>query len=102
MSDPDKKRRTWQWKMYYSDAKMFKQPSFSMSQKEIELEIRKVDKHATGKYLIMPIDINIPISPLNLTVVSVEQRKKLMKLVRKGDLLEYRRFITEMHSTNML
>ena len=102
MSDPNTKRRTWQWKMCYNDAKTFKQTIFTMSQKEIELEITKVDKHATGKYLIMPIDIHIPISPLNLIVVSVEQRKNLMKLVTKGDLLEYTRIITEIHTTNML
>jgi len=100
MSDPNTKRRTWQWKMCYNDAKTFKQPKISMSQNEIELEISKVDKNATGNYLVLPIDINSLIRPLNLAVVKVQQRTKLMKLATKGDLLEYTRMVTEIHMTN--
>jgi hypothetical protein len=102
MSDKNIKRRTWQWKMAYSDAKTFKQTNFNISQKEIDFEITKVDKNATGEYLIMPIDINTTISPLNLTVVRVEQRKALMKLVSKKDILEYTRMVTDIQAQNML
>jgi len=102
MSDKNVKRRTWQWKMVYNDAKMFKHTNFNMSQKEIEFEITKIDKNATGEYLIVPIDINTAISPLNSTVVSVEQRKKLMKLVKKRDILEYTRMVTDIQTQNML
>jgi len=102
MGDKNIKRLTWQWKMAYNDSKKFKHTNFSMSQKEIEFEIRKIDKNATSGYLIVPTDINTTISPLNSTVVSVEQRKALMKLVKKRDTLEYTRMVTDIQTENVL
>jgi len=102
MGDKNIKRRTWQWKMAYNDSKMFEHTNFSMSQKEIEFEIAKIDKNATSGYLIVPTDINAKTSPLNSTVVSVVQRKTLMKLVKKRDTLAYTRMVTDIQAQNML
>jgi len=102
MGDKNIKRLTWQWKMAYNDSKKFQHTNFSMSQKEIEFEITKIDKNATSGYLIVPTDINATISPLNSTVVSVVQRKALMKLVKKRDTLEYTRMVTDIQTENVL
>jgi len=99
MSDPVKKRRTWQWKMCYDDGKKFKQIPIGMCQKEIESEINKVDKQGTGKYVMMPIDITKPITIGNSVVVTLEERKALMKLVNKKNIQEYTRTVVTIQSS---
>jgi len=98
MNDPIKKRRTWQWKMAYDDGKKFKQIPIGMCQQEIEIEINKVDKQGTGNYVMMPMDTRKPITTENSVVVTLEERKVLMKLVNKQNIEEYTRILLEIQS----
>jgi len=98
MRDPIIKRRTWAWKMAYGDGKKFKQIPIGMCQKEIETEINKVDKQETGNYVMMPIDTGKRITTENSVVVTLEQRKALMKLVNKQNIEEYTRIVLEIQN----
>ena len=98
MNDPIKKRRTWQWKKCYDDARKFKLNSIGMCQKEIEFEINKVDKQGTGNYVMMPIDTRKIITTENSVVVTLEQRKALMKLVNEKNIEEYTRTLLKIQS----
>jgi len=92
---PGKKRRMRQWRKCWADSRTFKQTSIGMSQKEIDLEIAKIDHKGTGKYRIMPIDVEKIITAENCAVVTVQKRKKLMKMVATHDLSAYAKMISE-------
>ena len=86
---PGKKRRLKQWTMCWADSKTFKQASIGMSQNEIDLEIAKIDQKRTGKYRIMPIDVEKILTIDNCVVVTMQKRKNLMKMVSTHDLEAY-------------
>jgi len=86
MENPETKRRTQQWRRCYEDSRRLRHAPPSMSQVDIEREIQKVDSKSTGNYAVMPVDIKIATSPQNVTVVTLQQRLDLMKLVDSGDL----------------
>jgi len=92
---PGKKRRLRQWKMSWADSRTFKQASLGMSENEIDLEIAKIDKKGTGEYRIMPIDVEKTMTTENCVVVTVQKRKKLMKMVAIHDLEAYAKTIEE-------
>ena len=94
-SHPGRKRRLRHWKMCWADSRIFKQASLGMSQNEIEFEIAKVDQKGTGEYTIMPVDFEKVMTTENCVVVTVQKRKKLMKMVARHDLEAYAKTITE-------
>lgn len=94
-SHPGRKRRMRYWKMCWADSRKFKQASLGMSEKEIDLEIAKIDQKGTGEYRIMPIDVEKIMTTENCIAVTVQKRKKLMKMVATQDLEAYAKMITE-------
>jgi len=66
-----------------------------MSQNEINLEIAKINQKGTGEYTIMPMDVEKVMTTKNCVVVTVQKRKKLMKMVAIHDLEAYAKTITE-------
>jgi len=94
-SHPGKKRRLRQWKMCWADSRKFKQASLGMSENEVDLEIAKIDQKGTGEYRIMPIDVGKMMTTENCVAVTVQKRKKLMKMVAKDDLEAYAKMIAE-------
>ena len=92
---PGRKRRLRQWKMCWADSRTFKHTSLGMSENEIDLEIAKIDQKGTGEYRIMPIDVQKTMTTENCVVVTVEKRKKLMKMVATHDLEAYATMIKE-------
>jgi len=94
-SHPGKKRRLRQWKMCWADSRKFKQASLGMSENEVDLEIAKIDQKGTGAYRIMPIDVGKMMTAENCVAVTVQTRKKLMKMVAIDDLEGYAKMITE-------
>jgi len=99
MENPETKRRTQQWKRCYEDSKKLQHTPPSMSQHDIEKEIQKVDSKSPGNYAVMPVDIKIATSPLNVTVVTLEQRLELLKLVHSGDLDAYKRLLSAIQTS---
>jgi len=95
-SHPGKKRRLRQWKMCWADSRKFKQASLGMSENEVDLEIAKIDRKGTGEYRIMPIDAGKMMTTENCIAVTVQKRKKLMKMIATDDLEGYAKMITEM------
>jgi len=94
MENPDTKRRTLQWRMCYNDGKIFKHLLPRMGQAEIEIEIRKVDTKGILQLAVMPVDVKQKTSPQNVVVVTLQQRKELLKIVKARDFDEYTRIIT--------
>jgi len=99
MANPETKRRTKQWRRCYEDSKNFRHAPPSMCQIDIEIEIQKVDSSSSGNYAVMPVDTTIATSPLNVTVVTLQQRIELMKLVSSGDLGAYGRMLAVIKSS---
>ena len=99
MANPETKRRTQQWRRCYEDSKKLRHAPPSMCQIDIEREIKKVDSKSTGNYAVMPVDIKIATSPLNVIVVTLEQRVDLMKLVDSGELDAYKRVLAAIQSS---
>ena len=99
LANPETKRRTEQWRRCYQDGKKLRHAPPSMCQFAIEKEIQKVDSKSTGNYAVMPVDIKIATSPLNVTVVTLEQRVELMKLVDARDLDTYTRVLEAIQSS---
>ena len=99
LANPETKRRTEKWRRCYQDGKKLRHAPPSMCQFAIEKEIQKVDSKSTGNYAVMPVDIKIATSPLNVTVVTLEQRVELMKLVDAGDLDTYTRVLAAIQSS---
>ena len=91
MADPTRKRLKNQWEMYYRDCRKFKHSCSAMSFDGIELEIKKVYPKGSSIYAVMPVDTTVVVGPQNVVVVTVEQRKMLLKLVKSGALQEYTR-----------
>jgi len=98
MRDPDTKRRAWQWKMCYNDARMFMNGRVAICEKDVDIEITKVDKTKSSKFALMPLDIEKMISVQNSVVVTLEQRKTLKKLAHKQKLDKYTILVTELRS----
>jgi len=98
MRDPDTKRRAWQWKMCYNDATKFMNKRVAICEKDVDLEITKVDKTKSSKFALMPFDIEKMISVQNSVVVTLEQRKTLKKLAHKKKIHEYTILVTELRS----
>jgi len=96
LKDPDTKRRAWQWKMCYNDAKKFSHDHIGICEKDIDFEITKIDKTKSSKFTLMPLEIENIISTKNCVVVTLEQRKNLMKLVNETRLDEYATIVTEL------
>ena len=94
-SHPGKKKRLRQWTMCWNDSRKFKQVSIGMSQHEIDSEIAKIDQKGTAQHAVMPIDVEKIITTENCVVVTVEKRKKLMKMVARKDLEGYAKMIAE-------
>jgi len=94
-SHPGKKKRLRQWTMCWNDSRKFKQVSIGMSQHEIDSEISKIDKEGTAQHAVMPIHVDKIITSQNCVVVTVEKRKKLMKMVARNDLEGYAKMIAE-------
>jgi len=99
MANPETKRRTQQWRRCHEDGKKLHHTPPSMRQIDIEREIQKVDSKSTGNYAVMPVDIKTATSPLDVTVVTLEQRVELMKLVDSGDLDAYTRVLAAIQSS---
>ena len=98
MRDPDTKRRAWQWKVCYNDARKFMNSRIGISEKDVDLEITKVDKKKSGLFALMPLDVEQIISKNNSVVVTLQQRKQLMKLADKKMKADYTRIVTEQRS----
>jgi len=98
MRDPDTKRRAWQWKMCYNDARMFMNSRVAICEKDVDIEITKVDQTKSSKFALMPLDIGKIISVQNSVVVTLEQRKILKKLAHKKKIDEYTTLTTELRS----
>jgi len=94
-SHPGKKRRLRQWKKCWADSRKLKQASLGMSENEVDLEIAKIDLKGTGGYTIMPINVEKMMTTENCVVVTLQKRKKLMKMVATHDLEAYAKMITE-------
>jgi len=65
-----------------------------MGQAEIEIEIRKVATKGILQFAVMPVDVKQKTSPQNVVVVTLKQRKELLKIVKARDFDEYTRIIT--------
>jgi len=55
----------------------------------------KIDQKGTGEYRIMPIGVEKMMTTENCVAVTVQKRKKLMKLVINEDLEGYAQMIRE-------
>ena len=94
-NNPHKRNLKLQWKRFYNDSVKFKHPKTRMSKREVELEILKVDPSATGNYAVMPVDTRIATGPQNVVIVTLQQRKTLMKKVDMDDTAEYASMVSE-------
>ena len=94
-NNPHKRNLKLQWKRFYNDGIKFKHPKTRMCKRDVELEILKVDPSATGNYAVMPVDTKKPTSPQNVVVVTLQQRKTLMKKVDMNDTVEYASMVLE-------
>jgi hypothetical protein len=99
MKDPEHKRRVLQWRRCHTDCKTFKQGSVSMSLREIETEIMKINSTATDSHAVVPFDPNVVISVRNVVVVTMDQRKTLVKLFRKSQLDTYNSIVAEIRGS---
>jgi len=97
--DPLKNNHRLQIKRFYSDSSKFKHQTLKMSKKEIQLEILKIDPSVTGNYAVMPIDVTIPTTLLNVVVVTLEQRKTLMKMFDKKNTPAYLQMVKEIQAS---
>ena len=59
------------------------------------MEILKVGPSATGNYAVMPVDIRIPTNTHNVFVVTLQQRKILMKKVDTKNTADYASMVSE-------
>jgi hypothetical protein len=99
MSDINKKRRILAWKLCYSDRKIFKQTIIAIRQNEIEIEVLKIDPNPLlGAYAAVPLDCKAIVSPQNIAVVSVMERKKLIKMFKANDFAKYTQTICQIIS----
>ena len=81
--------------MCWNDSRKFKQVLVGMSQHEVDFEITKIDQKGTGQHAVMPIDVARILTTENCVVVTVQKRKKLMKMVALNDLEGYAKMIAE-------
>jgi len=96
MTDVDKKRRILAWKLCYSDRKIFKQKIIAIRQNEIEIEVLKIDSNPLPDvYAAVPIDCTAIVTPDNIAVVSLKERKTLIKLFRAKDIEKYTQNIAQ-------
>ena len=90
MSDVNKKRRILAWKLCYTDRILFKQEKIAIRQNEIEDEVMKVDPTPLpGVYAVVPIDCTAMVSPQNIAVVTMKERKTLIKLFQANNIDTY-------------
>ena len=97
--DPLKHNHRLQWKRFYNDGIKFKHEPLGMSKSEVKLEILKVDPSVTGNYAVMPIDVTIPTTLLNVVVVTLEQRTTLMKMFDKKNTPAYLEMVKEIQAS---
>jgi len=90
MTDVNKKRRILAWKLCYTDRIFFKQEKIAIRQNEIEDEVMKVDHNPLpGMYAAVPIDCTAMVSPQNIAVVTMKERKILIKLFQENNIAKY-------------
>jgi len=70
----------------------------AICEKDVDIEITKVDKTKSSKFALMPLDMEKIISVQNSVVVTLEQRKKLKKLAHKKKVDEYTTLTTVLRS----
>jgi len=97
--DPEKQNRTLQWRRFYNDCTKFRHENLEMSKTEVEIEILKIDPSVTGNYAVMPIDVTIPTTLLNVVVVTLEQRTTLMKMFDKKNTPAYLQMVKEIQAS---
>jgi len=98
MRDPNTKRRAWQWKNVYNDSRKFMKGHIAISEKDVDLEITKVDQTKSSKFALKPLDIGKIITVQNSVVVTLEQREMLKKLAKKQKIDEYTTLVTQLRS----
>jgi len=99
MTDINKKRRILAWKLCYSDRKIFKQTVIAIRQNEIEIEVLKIDPNPLlGVYAVVPIDCTAIVNPENIVVVSMMERKKLIKMFKANNIAKYTHTICQIVS----
>jgi len=77
---------------------MFMNSRVAICEKDVDIEITKVDQTKSSKFALMPLDIEKIISTQNSVVVTLEQRKILKKLAHKKKIDEYTTLTTELRS----
>jgi len=99
MKNVDKKRRILAWNLCYNDRKIFKQTTIAIRQNEIEKEVLKIDPNPLlGVYAVVPIDCTAIISPQNIAVVNLMERKALIKMFRVNNVDQYTQTICQIIS----
>jgi len=84
------KRRINAWKQCHNDRKRFRQEKIQINQSEIEAAVLKVDPAPLpGVYAAVPVDCTCVLSAKNIAVVSMSQRKELIRIFRTNDTAKY-------------
>jgi len=90
MQDVQKKRRIFIWRQCYADRKIFNQATIAIRQNEIEKKVIKINPNPLpGVYAVVPIDCTAIVTPDNIAVVSLKERKKLIKMFRANETKKY-------------
>ena len=90
MQDVQQKRRIFIWRQCYADRKIFNQATIAIRQHEIEMQVIKINPNPLpGVYAVVPIDCTAIVTPENIAVVSLKERKTLIKLFRANDIEKY-------------
>jgi hypothetical protein len=90
MQDVQKKRRIFIWRQCYTDRKIFNQATIAIRQNEIEKKVIKINPNPLpGVYAVVPIDCTAIVTPDNIAVVSLKERKTLIKMFRANETKKY-------------
>jgi len=96
MQDVQQKRRIFIWRQCYADRKIFKQATIAIRQNEIEMQVIKINPNPLpGVYAVVPIDCTAIVTLENIAVVSLKERKALIKLFRTNDIEKYTQTVTQ-------
>jgi len=95
MKDPGHHLRVMQWKRSNTDGKTFKQGPVGLSHREIQTEIMKIDPKAADSHAVMLFVPQTVVSIGNVLVITMDQRKTLVKLFRKNKVDIYKIMVPE-------
>ena len=82
---PGNKEKMRLWSQCFTDRIKFKQPSVNIKAREIAAIVLDFSPESSRGFSVMPRDPLLPISPENIGIVTEENRKILLKFIKKDN-----------------